>query len=105
MEDPPATGLTSPNRGAHDEGDPADASGGEETWTVVGSLGGPIGARLEAIGDAPSSMVDGPPAATEQATPMAASMTQMGLGRPVRAQQQPRRAPPRAAAVEVEEIV
>ena len=56
-------------------------------------------------GDMPSSVVEGPPIATEQATPTAASGAQIGLGRPVRAQRQPRRAPPRVATLEVEEIV
>ncbi|XP_066361316.1 uncharacterized protein [Miscanthus floridulus] len=105
MEEPPATGPTSPDGGAHDEGDPADMSGGEEAWTTAGSSGGPVRAGLEAAEDAPSSTVEGPPTAIEQATPVAESMAQMGLGRPVRAQQQPRRTPLRVAVVEVEEIV
>ena len=79
MEEPTATRPTSLGGGAHDEGDPTNASGGEETWTVVGSLGGPIGARLEAIGDAPSSSAEGLSMATEQATPTAASVAQMGF--------------------------
>ena len=53
----------------------------------------------------PSSMVEGPPIAIEQATPTAVAGAQIGLGRPVRAQRQPRRAPPRVATLEVEEIV
>lgn len=42
---------------------------------MAGSSGGPIGAGSEATGDAPSSAGEGLPAATQQATPVAASMT------------------------------
>ena len=70
-----------------------------------GVIGWSCRSRVEAVEDAPSSAVEGPPTATEQATPAAASMAQIGLEHPVRAQQQPRRAPLRLAVVEVEEIV
>ena len=100
-----ATGPTSPDGGAHDEGDPTNMWGGEKMWIMVRSLGGPIRAGSEATGDAPSSVVEGPPVATEKTTPIVASVTLMGLRRPVQAQQRPRMSPPRVAATEVEEIV
>ena len=75
MEEPPTTRLTSLGGGAHDEGDPTNASGGEETWTVAGSSGGPVGAGPKATGNAPSSSVKSAPMAIEQATPTAALVT------------------------------
>lgn len=93
-EEPPATGSTSPSGGVHDEGDPANVSGSEEAWTAAESWGGPARAGTEAAGDTLSSVVEGLSAATEQATSAAALVAKTGLGRPVRAQQQPRRAPP-----------
>jgi hypothetical protein len=105
MEELSATRPTSLGSGAHDEGGPAYASGGEEAWTAMGLSGGPVGAGSEATRDAPSITAKGPSGATEQATPAAALVAQMGLGHPVQAQRQPRRAPPRAATIEVEEIV
>lgn len=68
MEKPPAAGLTSPGGGANDEGDPTDALSGEEAWAAMGSSGDPAGAGTETTRDAPSSIVEGPSAATEQAT-------------------------------------
>lgn len=79
--------------------------GNEEAWTTVGSSGDPTKARMKAARDAPSSAVEGPHMAIEQATPATASMAEMGLRRLVRAHQQPRRAPPRAVVVEIVEIV
>lgn len=74
MEELLATGLTSPGSGAHDEGDPIDASGGEEAWTIVRSSGGPVRAGSEAMGDALSSPAKGPSMVIEQASPAAASV-------------------------------
>lgn len=79
--------------------------GSEEAWTMVGSSGGHTRVGVEATGDAPSSVVESVPMAIGQATPAAASVAEIGLGRPVQALQQLRRAHLRVAIVEVEEIV
>jgi hypothetical protein len=92
-EELPATGSTSRSCGVHDEGDPANVSGSEEAWTAVESWGGPTRAGTEAVGDTPSSAVEDLSATIEQATPAVALVAKIGLGRPIRAQQQPRRAP------------
>lgn len=57
VEEPPAVGPTSPDGGAHDEGDPADMLGGNEAWTMVGSLANLTRVGMEAMGNAPSSAV------------------------------------------------
>lgn len=103
MEGPSAARLTSPRGGVHDKGDPVDMLG-EEVWATVGTFDHPAGARMETAGDAPSSAMQDPPMATEQMTPTVVLVMGMGLGCPVQAQQRPRRSPPRAAAMEIEEI-
>ena len=49
-EEPPSTRQTSLSGGAHDEGDPTNVSGGEESWTAMGSLGGPIRIGIRGCG-------------------------------------------------------
>ena len=88
----------------HDKGDPVDMLG-EEVWATVGMLDHPTRARMETMGDAPSSAAQDPPMVTEQATAAVVTVMGMGLGRLVRAQQRLRLSPPRAVATEVEEIV
>ena len=60
---------------------------------------------MEPAGDAPSSVVQGPPAVAEQAASAAASTMGVALEHFVQAQQQPRRAPLLVAAMEIKEIV
>lgn len=52
---------------------------------MVGSLGGPTRAGVEATEDVPSSMVEAPRVAIGQATPAVVVVAETGLERPVRA--------------------
>ena len=52
MEEPSTTGLTSPDGGLHDEGNP----GVEEAWDAVATSSGLAGVGTEPVGDAPSSV-------------------------------------------------
>ena len=87
MEEPLVTEPTLPRGGAHDEGDPGD----EELWSAAVTLADPVGAEAGATGDAPSNAAWDPTTVAKQATTLVASTVEVRLGRPIRAQQQPRR--------------
>lgn len=102
--EPRAARLTSPGGGAHDVGDPAGTSSDEEVRAMAGMPVDSVGAGAETTGNAPGSAVRDPPATMEHAMPVVSQVMEMGLRRPIRAQQRSRRSPPMMAAVEVEEI-
>lgn len=93
VEEALAVGPTSSSGGAHDEGDPGD----EGFWGATGTSADVAKVGAGTAGDALSITGPGPPAVAEQGTLTAASTAEMGLRRPVRAQQRPRRAPLQAA--------
>jgi hypothetical protein len=82
MEEPPATGPTSPGSGAHDEGDPSD----EGLWSAMATSANPAKARAGATGDAPSNTTRDTPLVPEQTMAPTTSIVEVRLRWPIRAQ-------------------
>ena len=79
MEEPSTTGPTLPSSGLHDKGDP----GVEKAWDAAKTSSGLARVGMESMGDAPSSVAQGPPEVVEQASSAAASIAGVALGRSV----------------------
>jgi len=104
VEEPPATGLTSPGGGAHDDGDLMDALGDEGAWDMVGMPVDSTRARTQTVGPMVGNATQDPRTAMEHTAPETAPVMELSSRCSVQAQQHLRRSPPWIAAIQIEEI-